>query len=558
MKKFGRKALALMLGLVLCVSMFAFTGCGCGSDSSSDDPAASAGLVDSDVEGEVSIMTWSGDGKYHEDIGGEDISESKLTSQNVAQIYAVAKKFKEKYPNVKINVYAKAGDPNQPGTPSWDQEIENFKTKYGKYPDIWGADDIISDIKKGLVADLSVYKNEDSYKAYNTNLMKQMNYDGMQAGLPSYSIPWGIWINKQLATDNNIEVPDPDWTIDEFTDFVSQADGKEFFGMKCAATDPAGHDGHGPMDILDMGVPTINKQIKEKNSVDLNTDEVKSLLKDASKWAASSVDSAEGAETLSTEIAQENMGYSWTYFVNNRTLVNMEDPWYLTAGADPSAKKSDTYIKSKDWDFYPFPSTEYMGGENTIKLVMDPICLHNYALDDSKPEMSKKEKSQLDLTYTFATYWTASTEAREAIFKQGWTQDGEKKDSAASDTFPVVTGKAYDEQMDIWNEHPAHKVYKDKEGFQKVIKIFKEGKSWDYVDKCWTKKIKEHGEEIYTLQEWISCNDKDVAGAWMTDKNWADSVKSKLKDWNATINKRIKKADQEFKAALKKYYGNTK
>ena len=553
MKKFGRKALALMLGLVLCVSMFAFTGCG----GSSSDPASS-GLVDSDIKGDISIMTWGGDGKYHEDIGSEDLSDSKLTSQNVAQVYAVAKKFKEKYPNVKINIWAKAGDPNQPGTPSWDQEIENFKTKYGKYPDIWGADDIISDIKKGLVADLSVYEKEDSYKAYNKTLMKQMNYGGMQAGLPSYTIPWGIWINKSLAADNNIDVPDPDWSIQEFTDFVNQADKETFFGMKCAATDPAGHDGHGPMDILDMGVPTINKQIKEKNSIDLNTDEVKSLLKYASQWAASSVDSAEGAETLSTEIAQENMGYSWTYFVNNRTLINVEDPWYLTAGADPSNKKSNVYIKAKDWDFYPFPSTEYMDDENTIKLVIDPICLHNYALDDSNPQMSKKERSQLDLTYTFATYWTASTEARQAIYDQGWTQDGVHKDSAASDTFPVVTGDAYDEQMDIWNEHPAHKVYKDKEGFQKVIKLFKEGKSWDYVDKCWTKKISEHGEEIYTLQEWISCNDKDVAGAWMTDKNWADSVKSKLADWNKTINKRIKKADAEFKTALKKYYGNTK
>ena len=44
----------------------------------------------------------------------------------------------------------------------------------------------------------------------------------------------------------------------------------------------------------------------------------------------------------------------------------------------------------------------------------------------------------------------------------------------------------------------------------------------------------------------------------MTDKNWSDSDKSKLADWNTTINKRIKKADKEFKAALKKYYGNTK
>ena len=49
------------------------------------------------------------------------------------------------------------------------------------------------------------------------------------------------------------------------------------------------------------------------------------------------------------------------------------DPWYLTAGADESAKESESYIDSKDWDIYPFPSTDYCG--NTIKVVMDPICI---------------------------------------------------------------------------------------------------------------------------------------------------------------------------------------
>ena len=551
MKKFGRKALSLMLGLVMCVSLCAFTGCGCGSSGS--DPA-STGLVDSDIKGDISIMCWSGDGKYHEDLGAEDYSASQLTNQTIAQYYAVAKKFKESYPNVKVNLYAKANDPNQVGTPSWDQEIENFKADHGKYPDIWSSFNVITDVKKGIVADLSVYKNEDSYKAYNKGLMKQMNYEGIQAGLPAYSIPAGIWINKSLATDNNIDVPDPDWDIKEFTDFITQADCKTFFGTKCAATDPAGHDGSGPMDILDMAVPTINKQIKEKNSVDLNTDDVKSLLKYAQKWAAASVDSAMGAETLSEDIAMESGGFSWYYFCNNRTLVDEQDPWYLTSGADPANKNSKEYIKAKDWDFYPFPSSDYMP-ENTIKLVMDPICLHNYALDDENPKLSKKEKQKLDLAYTFATYMTASTEAKEAIYKQGYTNNGTKKDSAAGDSFPVVSGDAYDAQMDLWNDLPAHKAYKNKEGFQKVVKIFKEGTSWDYVDKCWTKKIMENGEEKYTLDEWIHCNDKDVAGAWMTDKNWADSVKSKLADWNVTINKRIKKADKEFKAALTKYYG---
>ena len=54
--------------------------------------------------------------------------------------------------------------------------------------------------------------------------MDKLNYYGFQAGIPSYTIPWGVWVNKSLAEDNNISVPDPDWTIDEFTRFVTKAD----------------------------------------------------------------------------------------------------------------------------------------------------------------------------------------------------------------------------------------------------------------------------------------------------------------------------------------------
>ena len=70
---------------------------------------------------------------------------------------------------------------------------------------------------------------------------------------------------------------------------------------------------------------------------------------------------------------------------------------------------------------------------------MDPICLHNYSLDDKKSEWSDEEKQKLDVTYTFASFWTASTAARQAIFDQKWSDNGQLK-SAAGDTFPVVSG----------------------------------------------------------------------------------------------------------------------
>ena len=121
------------------------------------------------------------------------------------------------------------------------------------------------------------------------------------------------------------------------------------------------------------------------------------------------------------------------------------------------------------------------------------------------------------------------------------------------------SGKAYDEQMKLWNSIDAHKLYKDKAGFQEVLKIWKEGKNTvvDYGDaceKCWTKSVTENGEKKDTLYEWNHNGDEQVVGAWPGDKDWADNVKAKLSDWNSTINKRIDKAQTQLKDALKKYY----
>ena len=357
----------------------------------------------------------------------------------------------------------------------------------------------------------------------------------------SYTIPGGIWVNKALAQDNNINVPKPDWNIDQFTRFISKADCKEFWGSKGT-----------PIEVLELGTDNINKKILEENKVELNSEQVKSLLKYLPKWAEKSIDVAAGSGKITKDIVKENGGYSWTYFTNNRTLINFEDPWYLTSGADEDAKDSPSYIKSADWDIYPYPSTDYC--ENTIKIIMDPICVHNYALDDKNKEWSKEEELKRDISYTFASFWTASTEARKAIYDQKWSDNGQIK-SAAGDSFPVVTGTDYDEQMKMWNDLPAHKSYKDKDGFNEVLKIWNEGRYWDVIDKCWTSTVTEKGDTVKTMEEWLRCGDQQVAGAWFTEKNWADSVKSRLSDWDSKINGKIVTADKQLKDAFKKLYG---
>lgn len=549
MRKIRSRVLATGLCITLAVSALAMTGCKKDKGNSEGGSASTGTGLATDVEGDISIMLWAGDSKYYENIGQQDLTKDDLTSQNVAAVYAVAKKFNETYPNIKINLWAKTGDPNQVNTPTWDQEIENFKSQYGKYADIWASTDVVNDIKKGIVADLSVFEDDATYKSFNPTLMNYMNYYGFQAGLPSYSIPWGIWINKSLAEENNIEVPDVDWDIDDYTDFATSGDGESFWGSMNV-----------PTSLIETGTKDINARIANYDGsdqyVDITTDAVQDLLSYIPDWASDSINAQAGLGNIPAEIVSESASYDWNYFCNNRLLTLDSCPWQLTNAADPNAIGGIGTVQAADWDIYPRPATDY--ADNTVGVVVDPICLHNYGEDDGNSEWSEEEKQKLLITYTFAAYWTASTEAKQAIadqeFKKGTTYT-----SAMNDSFPVVVGDAYDEQMDIWYSIPAHERYADEEkmpGFQKVVEIFKDSEqTWDYSDKCFPCTITEDGESKSCMYEWKNMWDGNVAGSYQTEPDWLNNVKSRLSGWNELINERFAQAQTQLQDALKQYYG---
>src|SRR5690606_20820808 len=101
--------------------------------------------LDTGISGEITVMVWSGSGQYFEDIGHMNLTSADLTKQNDAAVYAMAKAFNEKYPNIKINLLAKLGGPHDNGV-SWAQELENFKAEHGKYPDIYASTDLPGDV----------------------------------------------------------------------------------------------------------------------------------------------------------------------------------------------------------------------------------------------------------------------------------------------------------------------------------------------------------------------------------------------------------------------------
>lgn len=534
MKKFKTM---LILSLIICMVTTMFAGCG-----------KKYQTLDKGITGDITVMVWSGSGVYLEDIGHQELTAADFTGQNEAAVYAMAKAFNKTYPNIKINVYAKVGGPHDNET-SWAQELENFKAEHGRYPDVYASTDLPGDVAKGLVADLSVFKDDPTYQSFNKSIMNMMNYYGFQAGLPQFIQPWGVYVNKGLAEQNNIDVPPVNWTIDQYTTFATSGDNKNFWGAMDI-----------PMSFINTGTKAVNYQLANYSGsgehINLNSEEVTNLLSYIPKWAKSAIWTQNDVGGVPTEIMEANGWWSYNFFINNYCLTNDGDPWMMGDAANPTEGHWGT-VKSSDWDIYPRPSTEYQ--ENTIGIVLDPMAIHNYAMDDGNPEWSEEEQQKLKVAYTFGAFWAGSTEGMQARAEQKFTDKGVEKTSL-NDSFPLVTGKEFDKQMEIWYSTTTHERFGDKNkmpGFQKVVELWEKGQFWDVSDKSHTYYVQEDGAQKACMYEWLNVYNKDISGALRTDANWLDQVKAKLPDWNSTINARFVEAENQLKEGLKNYYGFT-
>lgn len=511
--------------------------------------------LDTATDGEINIMLWSGDGLFYENIGKQTIAPEELTSQNAATIYAVAKEFNKVYPNVKVNVITKIGGPNDNDV-SWSQFRENFELEYGKKVDIWASTDLVGEVTRGMVADLSVFSSDPMYQSFNPGIMKMMNYYGIQAGLPQFLQPWGVYINKELAENNNLDVPEPNWDIDEYTDFVSHSSANSWYGSMDT-----------PKSFIFTGTTTMAQSLVEQSGdapfVNMNSSEVKALIPYIAKWAEHSVWPQYDKGTIDATFMDANGWWSYNYFKNGALLTLDGDPWMLGDGANTTEGHWGT-IQSSNWDIYPRPSTDYV--DNTVGVVLDPLAIRNYALEDTNKELSDEEYKKLQLAYTFASFWIGDDRAWQARVDQQFL-NGDVLKTAINDSVPTVTGDAFNRQMEIWFKAPNHAILADKDqfpGFHFMMEKFAAGNVKDVSDKAYPWYYDKDGTRTEILFEWNNFNmpavltgNPDATSPRRTDAGFTDAVLAKLPEWNTLANTRFANEVALLKAGLKTHYGKT-
>jgi maltose-binding protein MalE len=510
---------------------------GCSKQESAGAAAAAPAVVSTgsytalpaDTAGELTIMMWSGDGSFLQDIGHQNYAPTDLKGQNQAAAYAVAKAFNQLYPNVKINIYAKTGDPNSDGM-NWAQHRENFAMEFGVQPDLYAATDLPGDIEKGIVADISVFKDDPMYKTFNPAVMAMMSFNGKQFGLPQFLQPWGVFVNKSLANANNIDIPDPDWTIEEFTEFTNHSSPDNYYGQMDV-----------DLNYFRTGTKDFVYQLLNRGAndpyVNFNSDATREIIRFVPQWAQHAIWPQNDLGNISEEFMTSGDWWSFNYFKNGKLLTLGGDPWMMGDLANPTPGHWGA-AQMAEWDIYPRPSTAYVG--NTVGVVLDPFAIRNFAMDDKDPTLSDAEKIKLQVVYEFAKFWCGDTRSWQARMEQQFDDQGTLKTSM-NDSMPLVTGAEFDKQMQIWYQAPIHQRFADKAkmpGWQKILEIWEAGQFWDVSDKAYPWTYEFEGSMRDIVWEWNNCWDVNVTGATRTDPNWLDQMYSHLPDWNAAFNQR--------------------
>jgi len=535
MARCKKKTTFIVFSLVLVMVLAGFAAC---SEKRS---------LPKDISGELTIVMWSGDNQYYPDIGNMKFSPNDLLAQNVAAAYATAKEFNKIYPNIQINFFAKSGGNSDDGP--WEQHRENFRMQYGVHPDIYASDDLVGDIQRGLIADLSIFKDDPVYKSFNPQIMAMMNFEGRQFGIPQYLIPWGVFINKSLAKANNIDVPGPDWNFAEYTSFISHHSPNEYYGSM--------GDYDNDVKLIDTGTRDFRYMLLNRQPgdqfVNINSDATRDLLRSLAQWRLHSVNANNDLGLVSTEFMEANWRWSYKFFLEGRLLTLTGDPWVMGDAAHPSPYHWGS-VKAADWDIYPRPSTDYM--ESTVGILLDPFVIRNYAMDDGDPELSAEEEAKLRIAWELAKFWCGSTRAMEARARQMF-RDGETLKSCLSDSFPLVTGPEFIRQMDIWYTPEIHQRYKDENkmpGFHYVLELWEKGQFWDISEKCYPWYYDFEGSRRIITYEWENAWNPAIAGTASTNPNWLDRVYARLGQWNTALNQRWEAEVQKLNDSLNRYY----
>ncbi len=411
------RILSLSVLLILAVSLMVLAGCQPAATPTvppTAAPTATPTTAPTEVpvvdygenltyKGKLLYLIWGGDG-------------------DVAQETAKAQLFMDKYPDITVEITYQNG--------AW-PDILAARQADGTFPDLFWNPDVHTFIVSDYVADLSIFQDDVEYVNWNSALMAMANYGGMQAAVPNKYFTSGVYINKDMLEQNNIDIPELDWSYEDMTNIIKDL----------AATGG---------DLRGCGWPIWNGLFTTPSGMYRN-------IRDGKDF-----DFGDPENIKLHEFRFEQFKYSNDYLKD----VDGKDYWFesgkvgmiddMSWGVGWLAKGvNDGQGLLFDWDYYPLPSLE-PGGQQYQLAVADFISVANIAMSDGDRAVSDTEKEKLAAAYVLLRYLCLNEEGYLAAMDLGFNSlpvfESETATAAFLEEYGIADKPGFKKVLDMMND----------------------------------------------------------------------------------------------------------
>lgn len=332
-----KKVKTLLFSLLLCSFIFVIVGCG----NKGNNGGGGGG-------GETPTPT-------------VNLTYAEWGDQVVAQKMLDA--FMDKHPNIKVTL-----DTSITGTGKAFTTNLIAAAQANMLPDVFVTDNVPSVIENGLVRDISEYwdADNDAKLVYpniaNTAVYKNAEGKQVRLAAPSYQFIKGILVNTTLLKNLGIDIPEYDWTFDDFYAISKQVQ-------------KAGTIGNFPVHAVNgyNGTVDFEKAMTAQAGVGLGYDSWNGNAFDYTnpEWIKYRKLTEEFYDTklleqLTAEEKEQFYGSpdAWP-FKEGHVAFGFEGSWNVISVLDEFA------AKGQDVEFYPYPA----GKEAKEAVILDYMCV---------------------------------------------------------------------------------------------------------------------------------------------------------------------------------------
>lgn len=422
-----KKGTLLLVLVIISLVMFGIAGCQpdtTPSDSVQPTPTQSATSSEEETPkvDYASNLTYTGKLTYL--IWGGEL--------DVTQEQAKIDRFNDRYPDIEVVIEQQNGP--------W-PDILATRQADGTFPDLFWNPDIYTFIVSDYVADLSIFADDVDYEKWNPALMSMANYSGVQAAIPNKYFTSGVYINKTLLEQNNIDMPPLNWSMADMTNII----------VDLAATGG---------DLRGCAWPIWNGVFATPSGMYRN-------IRDGNDF-----DFGDAENIRLHEFRHTQFQYSNDYLKD----IDEKDYWFdsgkvgimddMSWGIGWYAKEvNDGAGLGFEWDYYPLPSLD-PGGVQYQLAIADFISVANIAMADGDRAISAAEKEKLTAAYVLLKYLSIDEEGYLAALDLGFNSlpvfESQTATDAFLDAYGISAKPGFQKVMELMNDSEAMVVEPNK------------------------------------------------------------------------------------------------